>query len=116
MHTVQIKKNATAASPSALEHGAYILLDHRTFLQWMSWWGGTQHESGSASFGIRTFRKPASLVPRAPEAWTAAGAHLHSIRWRAVLWMDERRAEGAPSDAQGLSFMRAGRGCRLSLG
>jgi hypothetical protein len=34
------------------EHCVYIPLDHRTFLQWMSRWGGAQHESGSASFGI----------------------------------------------------------------
>ena len=43
----------SSAAPSALEDGAYIPLDHRTFLQWMSQWPRTQHESGSASFGIR---------------------------------------------------------------
>jgi hypothetical protein len=42
----------SSAAPSALEDGAYIPLDHRTFLQWMSQWPRTQHESGSASFGI----------------------------------------------------------------
>ena len=41
-------------SNSSAAHGAYIPLDHRTFLQWMSQWPRTQHKSGSASFGIST--------------------------------------------------------------
>jgi hypothetical protein len=47
------------AAPSALEHGAHIPLDHRTFLQWTSRWGSMQRESGSASFGIS--ERPSSL-------------------------------------------------------
>jgi predicted TIM-barrel fold metal-dependent hydrolase len=42
----------SSAARSALEHRAYTPLNHRTFSQWTSRWGGTQHESGSASFGI----------------------------------------------------------------
>jgi hypothetical protein len=42
-------------APSALEHGAYTPLDQRTFLQWICRWGGTQRESGSASFGISQY-------------------------------------------------------------
>src|SRR5262245_4597186 len=42
----------SSAARSALKHGAYIPLDHRTFLQLISRWRRTQHESGSASFGI----------------------------------------------------------------
>ena len=42
----------SSAAPSALEHGAHIPLDHRTFLQWTSRWGSMQRESGSASFGM----------------------------------------------------------------
>jgi hypothetical protein len=54
----------SSAAPSALKHGAYIPLDHRTFLQWMSRWGRMQHESGSASFGqglIRHFQERNAL-------------------------------------------------------
>src|SRR6266436_7385217 len=43
----------SSAAPSTLEHGAYIPLDHRIFLQWNVPVGRTQHESGSASFGIK---------------------------------------------------------------
>jgi hypothetical protein len=54
----------SSAAPSALEDGAYIPLDHRTFLQWMSQWPRTQHESGSASFGIsRLLGSPGIAVP-----------------------------------------------------
>ncbi len=48
----RLRRPDSSAAPSALEDGAYIPLDHRTFLQWMSQWPRTQHESGSASFGI----------------------------------------------------------------
>src|SRR5260370_9544434 len=50
----------SSAAPSALKHGAYIPLDHRTFLQLTSRWGRTQHESGSASFGINRGKFPLS--------------------------------------------------------
>jgi hypothetical protein len=53
----------SSAAPSALEHGAYIPLDHRTFLQWTSRWGGTQHESGSASFVISSRILPKRWIP-----------------------------------------------------
>src|SRR5262249_44621533 len=74
------------------EHGAYIPLDHRRFLQWMSRWGCAQHKSGSASFGISRraqtcslshfamklfFAAPASGLPSDPIALGSHASPLH---------------------------------------
>jgi hypothetical protein len=58
----------SSTARSALEHRAYTPLNHRTFSQWTSRWGGTQHESGSASFGIKLSFPLATeaLPPRGP--------------------------------------------------
>jgi hypothetical protein len=63
----------SSAAPSALEHGAHIPLDHRTFLQWTSRWGSMQRESGSASFGIKRLGLLHQLVPcsRNGQRWSA---------------------------------------------
>src|SRR5260370_38758696 len=69
----------SSAAPSALEHGAYIPLDHRIFLQWNVPVGRTQHESGSASFGITH-----TFIPRGRKYEVDPSGHDRAIEIDAV--------------------------------